>query len=86
MKHIAFCTFLRNVISIFQVEKVISTQFGLMRADQQAALAEASNSSCKTFNPIPENVPQPGPSGLSGRASKTEHSITGKFLANRYKV
>lgn len=65
---------------------MISTQFALMRTDLQATSGEASSSSSKTLGPNLENLPQPGPSGLSSRASKTEHSITGKFLVRRYKI
>jgi hypothetical protein len=57
-----------------------------MRTDQQATSVEASNSSSKTLGPNLENLSQPGPSGLSARANKTEQSITGKFLVHGYKL
>jgi hypothetical protein len=81
-----FLFVLRNVISVFQVDTVISTQFGMMKTEQQATAVEASNLSSKAWDPNPENLSQPGPSGLSGRANKTEHSITGRFLVHRYKL
>jgi len=56
--------------SVFQVEKAISTQLALMKTDQRAASVEPSSSYSKTLSPSLANLPQPGPSGLSGRASK----------------
>lgn len=49
-----------------------------MKIEQQATLGEASSSN-KILDTGLANLAQPGPSGLSGRASKTEHSIPGKF-------
>jgi hypothetical protein len=57
---------------------VIGTQLAWMKIEQQATSAEASSSS-KPLGPSLPNLAQPGPSGLSGKASKTEHSIPGKF-------
>jgi hypothetical protein len=57
---------------------VISIQLALMKIEQQATLGEASSSN-KILDTGLANLAQPGPSGLSGRASKTEHSIPGKF-------
>jgi hypothetical protein len=63
---------------MFQVEKVISIQLALMKIEQQATSGEASSSN-KILDGSLANLSQPGPSGLSGRTSKTEHSIPGKF-------
>jgi hypothetical protein len=63
---------------MFQVEKVISIQLALMKMEQQATSGEASSSG-KILEASFASLTQPGPSGLSGRASKTEHSVPGKF-------
>jgi hypothetical protein len=54
---------------MFQVEKVINTQLALMKVEQQASSRDTATS----------NLAQPGPSGLSGRASTAEHGVPGKF-------
>jgi hypothetical protein len=63
---------------MFQVENTISYQLALMKVQQQATSGEASSSS-KLLDASLANLAQPGPSGLYGRASKTEHSVPGKF-------
>jgi hypothetical protein len=69
---------------MFQVEKVISTQLALMRIEQQTTAGEASSCN-KILGHSFANLAQPGPSGLSGRATKTEHSVPGKFLIFKHK-
>lgn len=63
---------------MFQVEKVINVQLAFMKIEQQATV-EGTSSSNKILDSSLANLAQPGPSGLSGSASKTEHSIPGKF-------
>jgi hypothetical protein len=50
-----------------------------MKTEQQASSGEASSSSNKILGHSLANLAEPGPSGLSGRASKTELIVPGKF-------
>jgi hypothetical protein len=64
---------------VFQVDKVISTQLALMKADQLATSGESASISSKTSGADLTNLSHPGPSGLSGRGSKAGHGVPGKF-------
>jgi hypothetical protein len=68
---------------IFQVDKVISTQLAMMKADQLATSGESASLSIKASGAGVTNLSHPGPSGLSGRSSKAGHGVPGKSEVHR---